>query len=133
MSTATRTYRAVKVDPARLDTGLPFESGRAADHRVTYAQIDTGNLMACGARDFVHDDRTGAFYFRVGPGGQTLRKVFVRLMADDTYSVEYGYSPMTRKAMADDTWGRWHPVERVDHVYAESLGAVVRRLGDRES
>jgi hypothetical protein len=104
---------------------------RPADHRVTLRQIGTMTLMSCGARDYVRDDENGTLWFRVGSGASTrgkVCKVTVRLMATDTYRVEYGY--MVNRKGPD--WGTWVDVDVEDDVYAEDLSTVVRRLGDRE-
>lgn len=90
------------------------------DANVTMQQIGTGNLMACGARDFVRDGRQ--LIFRVG-SGRKLAKVVVTLEADDTYSVRY--LEMNRRTFA------FTVDEKVEGVYADSLGRVVRELGDR--
>lgn len=96
--------------------------GTEADRRVTLAQIGQGNLMACGARDVVHDDPNGMVMFRVG-SGPVLRKVIVKLMPSDTYSVERGH-------LNRDSY-EWVVDEQEHDVYADQLGATVRRLGDR--
>jgi len=49
-------------------------------------QIGTGNLMACGARDFVVDEQQ--LMFRVG-SSRKLAKVIVTLTPDDEYTVRY--------------------------------------------
>jgi hypothetical protein len=103
-------------------TPISEMAGIAADRRVTLAQIGQGNLMACGARDIVYDDKNGMVMFRVG-GGRTLRKVIVKLTPADTYSVERGH-------LNRNTY-EWVVDEQEHDVYAEQLGATVRRLGDR--
>ena len=90
------------------------------DANVTLQQIGTGNLMAVGARDFVKDG--AQLIFRVG-NGRKLAKVVVTLDPSDTYSVRY--LEMNRKTYA------FTVDESVAGVYAEDLGAVVRRMGDR--
>ena len=84
-------------------------------------QIGNGNLMAVGARDFMLDGNS--LQFRVG-AGRKLNKLIVTLEPTDTYSVRY--VEMTRspkfKIVKDET---------ETDVYAESIGAVVRRMGDR--
>ena len=113
-------------------TSLADATGRHADAAVTRSQIGMGVLMSCGARDFVKDDANGLLMFRVGPNGKRNCKVLVRLMGDDTYSVEYGWTDFRPSMLGSGSWGVWQPVERVDGVYAESLPATVRRLGDRD-
>lgn len=108
------------------------QTGRHADGTITRDQIGMGVLMSCGARDFVKDDPNGLLMFRVGPNGKRVCKVLVRLMGDDTYTVEYGRTDFRPSQLDSDTWGVWEPVEQVAHIFAESLPAVVRRLGDRE-
>lgn len=102
---------------------------RPADARITLAQIGTGVLMSCGARDIVRDDPNGTVWFRVGartPG--KVCKITVRLMADNTYRVEYGY--MINRT--GPRWGEWVNVYAEGDVHAENLAATVRRLGDRD-
>jgi hypothetical protein len=90
------------------------------DARVTMQQIGTGNLMACGARDFSFDG--SKLMFRVG-SGRTLAKVIVTLEPDDTYSVRYCEMALRTYEVRKN--------EQVEGVYADNLGVVVRRLGDR--
>lgn len=106
-------------------------STRQADSRVTLDQIGTMTLLSCGARDFVGDDKNGTVWFRVGSGPSTrgkVCKVTVTLMADDTYTVKYGYMVNRR----GPRWGEWVEVDTVTGVYADQLAATVRRLGDRD-
>lgn len=107
-------------------------SGRRADAATTRAQIGTGVLMSCGARDFVKDDANGLLMFRVGPNGKRVCKVLVRLMGDDTYTVEYGWTDFRPSQLDSDTWGVWRTVEQVHGIHWPDLPAVVRRLGDRD-
>jgi hypothetical protein len=104
------------------------QAGSPADHRTTLAQIGRGTLMACGARDFVHDDPHGMLMFRVGKGGQVVTKVVIRLMADDTYTVERG--SFTMKPSAED-FGVWRVEDQEVGIYCDGLADSVRRLGDR--
>ena len=106
--------------------------GRSADAAVTRAQIGTGVLMSCGARDLVKDDPNGLLMFRVGPNGKRVCKVLVRLLPSDEYAAEFGYSDMRPSRPHSPEWGVWQTVEQVTGVYAENLAATVRRLGDRE-
>ena len=95
---------------------------RPADARVTLAQIGRMTLARVGAREYLRDDRDGILTFRVGMG-PTLRKVIVRLAADDTYRVEVGRMP--RRGAAAFTW----IVEGVaEGVYAEQLAETVEAL-----
>lgn len=87
---------------------------------VTLQQIGTGNLMACGARDFVQDG--AQLIFRVGTG-RKLAKVVVTLDPCDTYTVRY--LEMNRKTFA------FTVDESVEGVYCDNLGETVRRMGDR--
>jgi hypothetical protein len=103
-------------------TPISEQPGFAADHRVTLAQIGKWNRAACGARDYVHDDKTGMVMFRVG-SNRAVRKVVVKLTPADTYSVEVGH--MNRKTLD------WVVEDQALDVQAEDLGATVRRLGDR--
>lgn len=124
--------------PARLDsqlaaaTSITDAPGRRADAAVTRDQIGMGVLMSCGARDLVSDDANGLLMFRVGPNGKRNCKVLVRLMADDTYSVEYGWTDFRPSMLGSGSWGVWQVVEQEHGVYADALAAMVRRLGDRE-
>jgi len=105
-----------------MTTSIMNTAGYPADHHTTMQQIGSGNLMACGARHFVHDNPNGLLMFRVG-AERSLRKVMVRLMPNDTYSVEVGKT--NRKTME-------YVVEDQEHgIYADQVGASVRRLGDR--
>jgi hypothetical protein len=90
------------------------------DARVTMQQIGTGNLMACGARDFSFDG--SKLMFRVG-SSRRLAKVIVTLDVDDTYSVRYCEMALRTYAVLKN--------EVTDGVYADNLAAVVRRMGDR--
>ncbi len=106
-------------------------SGRPASGQVTRQQIGAGVLMSCGARDFVKDDPNGLLMFKVGPTGRKrLRKLLVRLMPDDTYTVEYGTT--STDPFSDDFY-EWRVVEQETGVYADQLAATVRRLGDRDT
>jgi hypothetical protein len=91
------------------------------DAQVTMKQIGTGNLMACGARDFfIADD--GSLTFRVG-SSRVNRRITVTLHPSDTYEVSY--TEMRLKDYVITAHGC------VPGVYAEQLGAVVRKMGDR--
>lgn len=107
-------------------------AGRPARAAVTRDQIGAMTLMSCGARDFVKDDANGLLMFRVGPNGQRVCKVLVRLMPDDTYTVEYGLTDLRRSQLHADHWGVWQPIAQETGVYAEDLAPAVRRLGDRD-
>lgn len=96
-------------------------TGTEADASITIAQIGRGNLLACGAREFVRDNPTGLLMFRVGPE-RAKRKVIVRLLPSDTYAVERGH--IDRK-----TYDYVVDEQELD-VYADQLGETVRRLGD---
>jgi hypothetical protein len=88
------------------------------DINVLKNQIGIGNLMAVGAREFVRDENS--LMFRVSRG---MQKLIVTLEPDDTYSVRYvKMKARTYEVVADET---------VAGVYADNIGAVVRRLGDR--
>lgn len=90
------------------------------DHRILLQQIGAGNLMACGARDFVLDG--ASLIFRVG-SSRKLRKLVVTLTPADDYTVRFvELSRKTYEVTADET---------VDGVYCDNIGDVVRRLGDR--
>lgn len=91
------------------------------DAKMTVQQIGTGNLMACGARDFAADDTT--LTFRVGPSGK-LSKIIIVLEACDTYTVRYfSMNKKTYEVTKE---------EAVSGIYADQLGATVRQMGDRE-
>lgn len=90
-------------------------------HATTQQQIGIGNLMACGAREFVGGPTS--LVFRVGSKRSLVEKVIVTLDPSDTYSVRYvAMRPRTFEVLTDET--------RAD-VYADQLGAVVRKMGDR--
>lgn len=108
-------------------TPISTLTGTEADHRETLQQITRGVLMSCGARDFVHDDKTGLLMFRVGRGGKTVRKVIVKLMPSDLYAVEVG--SMSQNTRHDD-FGVWRVEEQEFDVHVSQLAATVRRLGD---
>jgi len=87
---------------------------------ILKSQIGIGNLMAVGAREFQRDE-SHTIMFKVG--NKPYTKLIIKLEADDTYSVRYyRMSPKTYKALVD---------EKVEGVYAENIGAVVRKMGDR--
>ncbi len=89
------------------------------DVNTLLQQIGTGNLMACGARDFVKGETT--LQFRVG-SSRKLQKIIVGLV-NDTYTVTFvELSRKTYDIVAS---------EEVDGVGDHNIGAVVRRLGDR--
>jgi len=90
------------------------------DAKLLLAQIGTGVLMSCGARDFVRD--VNQLMFRVGPKSK-LAKVIITLNGRDTYDVRY--VELSRKT--------YEPVvdEVEEDIYNDSLPAVVRRMGDR--
>lgn len=89
--------------------------------QITLTQIGTGNLMACGARDFVADTKNNTLMFRVGSKRGVTAKVIVTLSPSDTYTVRY---VETRKyEIIRD--------EAVDGVCCDNLGEVVRKMGDR--
>ena len=93
------------------------------DFGTTKRQIGIGNLMACGARDFIGDREKRSLMFRVGPSGR-LRKIIVTLDPSDTYSVRYvemKRSPSYAVVVDETKTG----------VYCDQLGAVVRKMGDR--
>lgn len=91
------------------------------DHDTTRRQIGVMNLMACGARDFVTGPDSLAF--RAGSKRGIVAKVIVTLDPDDTYTVRYvAMKARTYEIVTD---------ESVSMVYADSLGATVRQMGDR--
>lgn len=93
------------------------------DFETVRQQIGTMNLMAVGARVFVGDAAERSLMFQVGSKRGLLEKVIVTLEPSDYYSVRY--VAMRKKdyaTLADETR---------DFVPAESLGAVVRVMGDR--
>jgi hypothetical protein len=105
----------MQIDP------IENQPGREADAMVTLSQIGQGNLMGCGARDFVRDDPNGMIKFRVGPE-RAWRRVTVKLMGNDTYTVEVGHTDRrTFEYVADAQEGG---------IYCDQLGETVRRLGD---
>lgn len=111
---------------------IAHADGSPADARVTASHIGSWILASCGARDLVKDDPNGLLMFRVGPNGKRVCKVLVRLMPNDTYAVEYGFTDLRPSRLSDPTWGEWQMVEQARDVYAEQLGETVRRLGDRD-
>ena len=90
------------------------------DANITLQQIGTGNLMACGARDFVKSN--DELMFRVG-SGRKLAKIVITLDPSDTYTVRY--VEVSRKDF------RITKEEVVSDVFCDMLGEVVRKLGDR--
>jgi hypothetical protein len=92
------------------------------DTDTTMRQIGAGNLMAVGARDFTVDRTTQTLAFRVGSKRGVVAKLVVTLDASDTYTVRYWAMGRGLRTTAD---------ESVSGVYADQLGAVVRKMGDR--
>jgi hypothetical protein len=97
----------------------------AGRHKITLDQIGMPTLMACGARDIVHDDPNGMVMFRVG-SGHANRKIIVTLTLADTYTVEYGHMP-TRGARKYE----WITDKTITDVYAEQLAETVYQLVNR--
>ena len=93
------------------------------DAGLLKAQIGIGNLWACGARDFVKDGST--LMFRVG-SNRKLAKIVIKLEADDSYSVRYVELSKRMK-----TFGKKLVDEKVEGIYCDNIGAVVRKMGDR--
>lgn len=118
-------------DPGRLPDGCrpgfsPLQdlARAAADHRVTVRHLGRRWLARLSARDFVHDDRRGALWFRVGPRSPH-RKVLVVLRSDDTYAVEVA------RVVTVDSLPAWcsDGTEGVDAgLDAGQLGEAVERL-----
>lgn len=91
------------------------------DHDLMRRQIGVMNLVACGARDFLGGP--DSLSFRVGSKRGQIEKVFVTLDPDATYTVRYvAMKARTYEILID---------ESVSVVYADNLGATVRRMGDR--
>jgi hypothetical protein len=91
------------------------------DHNLTRQQIGAMNLMSCGARDFVGD--SDSLMFRVGSKRGIVAKIIVKLASDDTYTVRY---VEMRKGSCEILID-----ELEEMVYEDSLGATVRKMGDR--
>lgn len=93
------------------------------DFETVRQQIGAMNLMAVGARTFVADAEKRSLMFQVGSRRGLLEKVIVTLEPSDYYSVRY--VAMRKKdyaVVAED---------EMEFVPAASLGAVVRKFGDR--
>lgn len=93
------------------------------DFDVVRQQIGVMNLMAVGARTFVGDSGARSLMFQVGAKRNVLEKVIVTLEPSDLYSVRYvAMRKRSYEVIAD---------EEASFVHAESLGATVRKMGDR--
>lgn len=92
------------------------------DHNTTLRQIGALNLAACGARDFAGD--SDSLMFRVGSKPKILEKIIVKLNPSDTYSVRY-------VAMRKGSYEVFAE-EKIEMVYADQLGGIVRKMGDRQ-
>lgn len=93
----------------------------ALDFDTLKNQIGIGNLVACGARDFMLDLENNAVMFRVGSKCGVTAKIIVALDASDTYTVRY--IEFRKYELVKD--------ELVEGVYADTIGEVVRNMGDR--
>jgi hypothetical protein len=82
-------------------------------------QIGSGNLMGCGARDFVTGENE--LSFRVG-SSRKLSKIIISLDYSDTYVVRY-------VEMKNKTYEVVKDEVRTD-VHVEEIGRVVREMGD---
>jgi hypothetical protein len=120
--TRTKTIAQLRELATPNRSALHDLARREADHRVTVRQIGRMTLMRMGARDFVHDDRNGELWFRVG-AGNPHRKVSVVLRADDTYAIEIGkLKRRTFEWVTEATAG-------VDQgIYGDMIGEVIDRL-----
>lgn len=98
-----------------------MEATPRIDIQQVAQQIGPLNLAAVGARDFVRD--TDCLMMRVGSKRGRVEKLIVTLDPSDTYSVRYVAMRTRDFEMLVD--------ESESGVYAERLGEVVRRMGDR--
>lgn len=91
------------------------------DFETTLQTIGAGNLMAVGARDFVHGE--DGFTMRVGNKRGLLEKVVVAQDELGYYSVRYvAYKGRASEPVVDE-WA--HDLD------ARYVGAYVRKMGDR--
>lgn len=91
------------------------------DHESALRQIGTGNLLAIGARDMTQTDTS--LTMRVGSKRTRIETLVITLDPSDTYSVR-------RVVVSRRTYSVVEDVTE-SGVTVESLGATVRRLGDR--
>lgn len=87
----------------------------------TKQQIGVGNLMACGARDFIGSTADKSLSFRVGSKPGVREHIVVVLAPDDTYTVRYLKIRAAKILLKEEKTG----------VYCDVLGQVVRKMGDR--
>ena len=91
------------------------------DHDTTIRQIGPLNLAACGARNFVGD--IDSLMFQVGSKKGLLEKLIIRVGMFDTYSVRYVAMKKSDYSVIAE--------EEIQMVYADRLGEIVRKMGDR--